>query len=462
MAGMLLREICWAWHRRAGLALAGSALIIACGGSAATPAESPAAATGVPFVSTSSPAATKGSSPAADTTPLNPRSPTARASVPSLQDTPTATPPKRGRVVIPVGEFPLVDSSLHSVSLSDILFDTFGGSPRFLPLDRAKEDRILALRDAIVPILHPEYGAAGDLSWMKDDSLVMGYVSGEDTYAYPINVLNMHEIVNDVINGVPVLITYCPLCFSGAVYDRELDGKLLTFGNTSALYQSDLVMYDHQTGSYWFQAAGEAVVGELTGSRLNLLPSFTMAWGEWKRLYPQTQLLTGIQGSPTMFSSRRYSRGFGGDYQSRINDEKFIFPVNEKKLDPRLSAGEIVLTVEVGGEVTAFPLEIIGDGVVNHQVGAEPMAVFIRADGGAVGAFSRVIDGKTLTFEYRQDRQVFVDRETSSIWDAAGRATGGPMSGVQLTRLNTRRSFWFSIAIALPGVDVCTHRQSGF
>ena len=79
-----------------------------------------------------------------------------------------------------------------------------------------------------------------------------------------------------------------------------------------------------------------------------------------------------------------------------------------------------------------------------------------------MGAFSRVIDGKTLTFEYRQDRQVFVDRETSSIWDAAGRATGGPMSGVQLTRLNTRQSFWFSIAIALPGVDVYSHRQSGF
>ena len=212
---------------------------------------SPAAATAVPVVSTSSPSATKGPTPAADTIASNPQSPSARAAAPFLQDTPTATPPKRGRVVIPEGEFPLVDISLHSVSLSDILFDTFGGSPRFLPLDRAKEDRILALRDAIVPILHPEYGAAGTLSWMKDDSLVMGYVSGEDAYAYPINVLNMHEIVNDVINGVPVLITYCPLCFSGVVYHRDLDGTLLTFGNTSALYQSDLVMYDHQalTGS---------------------------------------------------------------------------------------------------------------------------------------------------------------------------------------------------------------------
>jgi hypothetical protein len=181
-----------------------------------------------------------------------------------------------------------------------------------------------------------------------------------------------------------------------------------------------------------------------------------MAWGEWKRLYPQTQLLTGMAGSPNKFNSGRYSRGFGGDYQGRINDEQFIFPVDEKKLDPRLSAGEIVLTVEVGGEATAFPLGIIGDGVVNHQVGTEPVAVFIKASGGAVGAFSRVVDGRTLTFQYQQDTQDFVDQETSSIWDAAGRATGGQMSGAQLKRLNTRRSFWFSIAIALPGVNVYT------
>ena len=140
------------------------------------------------------------------------------------------------------------------------------------------------------------------------------------------------------------------------------------------------------------------MVGELTGSHLSLLPSTTMAWGEWKRLYPQTQLLTGMAGSPNRFNSVRYSRGFGGDYQGRINDERFIFPVDEKKLDSRLSAGEIVLTVEVGGKVTAFLLDIIGDGVVNHQVDTEPIASFIKASGGAVGAFSRVVDGKTLSF----------------------------------------------------------------
>ena len=106
--------------------------------------------------------------------------------------------------------------------------------------------------------------------------------------------------------------------------------------------------------------------------------------------------------------------GGGGDYQGRINDEKFISPLNEKKLDSRLSVGEIVFTVEGGGKATAFLLDVIGDGVVNHHVGTEPVAVFINASGGAVGAFPRVVNGKTLTFDYQQDSQKFADQGTSS------------------------------------------------
>ena len=156
---------------------------------------------------------------------------------------------------------------------------------------------------------------------------MIGYNAGDGAYAYPVNVLDFHEIVSDVIDGVPVLVTYCPLCFSGVVYSRELDGRVLTFGNTSALYQSDLVMYDHQTGSYWFQVAGEAVVGPLTNSRLDLLPSTTASWGEWRRLYPKTHLLTGFADSTTQrwFADSRYGRGMSEGFQDRINNGQFVF-----------------------------------------------------------------------------------------------------------------------------------------
>ena len=115
-------------------------------------------------------------------------------------------------------EVPVLDRSIHSVPLEDILFDTFGGSPRFLPLDQASDKHILRLRDLIKPISEPAYGLAEDLPWLNDRDLVIGYNSGDGAYAYPVNVLDFHEMVSDIIDGVPVLITYCPLCFSGVVY----------------------------------------------------------------------------------------------------------------------------------------------------------------------------------------------------------------------------------------------------
>ena len=107
----------------------------------------------------------------------------------------------------------------------------------------------------------------------------------------------------------------------------------------------------------------------LTPARLDLLPSTTVSWGEWKSLYPETQLLTGFADSAMelAFADRRYGRGFSKGYQDRINDERFVFPVDEQKLDDRLPSGEIVLTVEVGGAAVAFPLGRIGDAAVNHK-----------------------------------------------------------------------------------------------
>ncbi len=349
---------------------------------------------------------------------------------------------------------PVLDRTKHTVPLMDLLFDTFGGEPRFLPLDLATDDIIDQLRDVIAPINGPSYGSPSDLPWLDDDNLVIGYRSEGDAYAYPVNILDFHELVNDEIDGVPVLITYCPLCFSGVVFSRVLDGDELTFGNTSALYMSDLVMYDHQSGSYWFQVGGEAVVGALAGSHLDLLPSTTITWGEWKRLFPDSKVLTGIERSPVVFGDSRYGRGISAGFQDRINERDFVFPVDERKLDDRLLDGELVLTVEIGDAITVFPLGLIGDGVANHQVGGQPVTVFALTGDRAAGAFSRELDGQTLTFEFREDGQQFVDVETGSLWDALGRATSGPLAGTELEQLNTRRSFWFSVAIAFPGVEI--------
>jgi len=342
----------------------------------------------------------------------------------------------------------------HSVPLEDIVFDTFGKvSSRFVPLPEISEELRLELKDAITPVLEPVYGGPGALPWLRDDSLVIGYEGGGETFAYPINILNYHEIVNDNIGGEPVLITYCPLCFSGVVFNRIVDGDSLTFGNISALYQSDLVMYDHQTGSFWFQVAGEAVVGPLTGSRLTPLPSATMPWGDWLRLHPETKLLKGTGQSENAFAAGTYANGFGTGYQDRINNEKFVFPVDRDLLDDRLSAGEIVLTVEVAGGQTDYALGDIGDEAVNDEIGGEPVAVFTRSGGLSVGAFSRRAGNCILTFDH-DGAGVFVDREMGTLWDFSGRAKEGPLAGSGLERLSIRRSLWFAVAISFPGIKI--------
>ena len=352
---------------------------------------------------------------------------------------------------------PRLNTDIAKVPLEEILFDTFGRTAsRFVRLSDAEQDLIVGLRDAIPPIYQPVYAGPDSLPWLRDDSLIIGYVSGSKAFAYPINILNLHELVNDEIDGKPVLITYCPLCASGVVYSRELAGDALVFGNTSALYQSDLVMFDYSTGSYWFQVAGEAVVGELTGSKLQLLPSTTMFWSEWKLLHPETSLLTGVAAEPERFQRPRYARQVFAGYQKRVNDGKFAFPVDDDKLDDRLDAGDLVLTVEIGDSVTAYPLDRIGNGVVNDVVGDAAVVVFSSENSRAVGAFSRVINGQTLSFEYLSDSQIIVDRETNSSWDVSGFAVEGPLSGSKLEPLNTRRAYWFSIAIAFPEVELHT------
>jgi len=368
---------------------------------------------------------------------------------------PTASPTQPGPV-------PELDRTIHSVPLEEILFDTFGTtSARFVPLSEISDELQDGLRDAIRPVARPVYAGPASLQWLDDDDLILRYESGDEAFAYPINILNFHEIVNDTIGGVPVLIAYCPLCFSGVVFSRVVDGQTLTFGNTSALYQSDLVMYDHQTRSYWFQVAGEAVVGTMTGSRREPLPSATMPWGEWKALHPGTRLIIGEEGMETAFAGDRYGSGFGSGYQDRINKGQFVFSVDQDKLDGRLAAGEIVLTVETGGAITAFPLGVIGDGAVNAEVGGMLIVVFTTSGGRSVGAFSRVPSaaagpsaGQTLTFDYREADGSFVERETGSAWDFAGRAQDGPLAGSRLDRVSTRRSFWFAVAISFPGIEI--------
>ena len=349
----------------------------------------------------------------------------------------------------PTGPPAKVDTTIASVPLENVVFDTFALG--FIRLSEASDSAIEGLRDRIQPVYEPRYDAVEGGDWLQDDDMVIGYASETDAFAYPVKILNLHEIVNDVIDGVPVLVSYCPLCASGVVYSRELDGQVMIFGNTSALYESDLVMYDHQTGSYWFQVIGEAIVGPLTGKRLKPLPSMTTTWGRWKDLHAGTKVLSRNLGLLPSFGNP-YARDPLAGYADRVDRGLFAFPVSDDKLDGRLRPGDMVFAVQVEDTHKAYRLTDRRDEVVNDEVGGRVIVVIFRVEGPTAAAYFGALNGRTFSFGLNQG--TVQDLETGSIWDDVGKAISGPMAGAQLTPVPSRTSFWFSLVGSLPGIEL--------
>jgi hypothetical protein len=338
-----------------------------------------------------------------------------------------------------------VDLSIHSVPLEEIHFDTFGGS---IPLTGISAVQVNALRDAIPPLDKPNYDDVTGGAWLDASDLVLGYESASGgAWAYPLKILNFHEIVNDELDGVPVLITYCPLCRSGIAYDRRLDGGVLTFGNTNALYESDLVMFDRETNSYWWQTAGEAIVGTLTGKRLDTLPAVTTTWGEWSKLHPDTRVLSRDTGFIRPYETDRFA-----GYQDIVNSGQFPFPVSDASRDARLPPADEVLGVVVGGESVAYPLRILGDAAVNDTISGTSVVIFSKADGPSGGAFRAEVGGRALTFRFEGGG--YVDEETGSVWDLSGQAVSGSLQGERLEPFPARYTFWFAYIAAFPDTEL--------
>jgi len=179
-------------------------------------------------------------------------------------------------------EWPDTDFSKHSVDFDEIVS---GGPPK---------DGIPSIDD---PVFVPAAEAA-----LPDREPVLSLTIGDDTRAYPVRILIWHEIVNDVVGGVPVAVTFCPLCNTGLVFDRRLDGQVLEFGTTGKLRNSDLVMYDRTTESWWQQFLGEAIVGALTGKQLAMIPARLESFAAYKQRAPDGQVQ--VPGS----AARAYGR----------------------------------------------------------------------------------------------------------------------------------------------------------
>ena len=223
------------------------------------------------------------------------------------------------------------------------LLSGFDTATRSIPLDE-----IMAggpPKDGIPALTNPKFVSAENADFVKKDDRILGLFINGEAKAYPINIMNWHEIVNDTVGGKKVMVSYCPLCGTGMAFDPRIKGKLYTFGVSGLLYKSDMLMYDHETESLWSQIKQEAVTGKLTGTRLKMLNLSHTTWEGWRKKHPKTLVLSTDTG---------YTRNYFRDpYTAYAGSDQLMFPVGE--VDDRYPTKAWVLGVTRSGKSKAYP-----------------------------------------------------------------------------------------------------------
>jgi len=309
------------------------------------------------------------------------------------------------------------------------------GSNDFIDGIDASEIVDVLPRDSIPAILEPKFIDPGEAPW-RDSDLVIGISAGDSARAYPISVLNWHEIVDDTVGGAPIAVTFCPLCGTGIVFDRRVNGDVLTFGVSGKLYRNDLVMYDHQTESLWTQILGEGISGENAGVVLETVPSFQGELGEWKRLHPNTLVLSDDTGFPRDYRTDPYL-GYASGPQIGI--------FGQTASDSRLDSKALVVGVDIDGVAAAFSISTLSEnGVLQGNVGEEDIVVFYDRESASATAFKTTPNGQSLVFT-RSAGPTATDTLTGSVWSTTdGTVISGVLAGQQLEQVTGTQAFWFA------------------
>ncbi len=318
-------------------------------------------------------------------------------------------------------------------------------------------------RDRIPPIDTPRFEPIATASWLggREPGALVQF--NDEVRFYPLSILTRHEVVNDRYGDLPVVVTFCPLCNTAVAFDARVDGTALRFGVSGLLRKSDLVMWDEGTTTLWQQITGEAVVGALAGTRLDVIPTSIVSYEDAAEAFPDALSLSRETGYGTIYGANPYP-----SYSS--SESPFLF---SDEPDPRFPALSRVVGVNLEDNDKAYPFSVISEErVVNDEVGDVPIAVFWGgdtadaldagniADGQAIGtgiAFSRQIGAEVLTFSsVGGDR--FTDAETGTTWSLLGQAVEGPLRGEQLETVPHRNEFWFAWAGFFPEAPVYSGR----
>lgn len=332
------------------------------------------------------------------------------------------------------------DTSKRSIELDELLN---GGPPK----------------DGIPSINQPKFITTADAdAWLENQEPVILVAIENEARAYPLQILTYHEIVNDVMAGRPIIVTFCPLCYAALAFDRRIDGKVHSFGVSGMLRHSDMVMFDRETESLWQQLNGEGIVGTYTGKKLIPVSAQIISYAQFKEAYPFGEVLSRQTGHRRNYGNNPYA---GYD---NINDRPFLY---KGPFDKRIPPMEKLVTISMANQDKAYPHSITRkERVVYDEIGDTSIVVF-HGEGavsaldkksiaeskviGSTGVFYNDVDDKNLRFSYKDG--YFFDEDTGTKWDITGKAVSGPRSGMQLRSLPHGNFFafaWFAFKPETP------------
>ncbi|MDA2936156.1 DUF3179 domain-containing protein [Patescibacteria group bacterium AH-259-L05] len=288
-------------------------------------------------------------------------------------------------------EIIVTDGVKHSIPLEEIIS---GGPPK----------------DGIPSIDNPKFISIKEANkFLNDDEPGVVFSRGNTHRFYPYQILVWHEMVNDTVEGERILVTYCPLCLTGYIFDPLVKGERVEFGTSGKLWKSNLVMYDRKTDSLWPQILGEAVVGEMTGTKLSVLPSDQARYGKWKKLHPDGHVLSRDTGASKFYGSSPY-----GDYFSVTNLSLSL----ARPTDTRLPNDAFVFGIVTDGKSKAYHVEAIK----------------------AKGVVEDIFENTTILLRYDKELDVVRMFRRSPAGDEE--------------RINPFSAFWFSWAVAHPDTEL--------
>ena len=289
-------------------------------------------------------------------------------------------------------------------------------------------------KDGIPALVNAKQIPAAEATYLTDRELVFGVSINGDSRAYPLRILDWHEMFNDVVGGVPVSLAYCTLCGSGILFDTRVRGrrKPFVFGSSGLLYRSNKLMYDTQTNSLWNQFTGMPVVGKLTGSKIELkiLPVVITSWQDWLAAHSDTTVLSLDTGF-----ERDYQPG--RPYGAYFASPDLMFPVVIR--DRRLAPKDRIFVLRDGDNEMAWALALFEGGAVLHdRVGPRDVVLVGNAETETVRAYES--GGRTFVATEEDPSRLASE---GSLWTVTEDALAGP-AGESLARLPGHVAYWFA------------------